>query len=124
MSAGRSSIGRPSSRRPQANARLPSTTDIPRLRARRREARRRRRLARLDLGLGAFVALVLLIATPGLAITAVIALIMLALCVLSVVLERRKHGRESGGGVPRPRRREGATGDREDENADQRLQSP
>ena len=63
--------------------------DISKLRARRRQARRRRRLARLDLGVGLLAAIVLLLATPGLAIAAVVALLVLALCVLSVVLERR-----------------------------------
>lgn len=90
------SATRPSSQRPRALAELAPATevapprDISRLRARRREARRRRRLARLDLGLGVIGAMVLLVATPGLAITAVIALAVLALCVLSAVLERRR----------------------------------
>ena len=44
--------------------------DMTELRARRRDARRRRRLARVDLGLGALTALILLLATPGLAISA------------------------------------------------------
>jgi hypothetical protein len=63
------------------------------LHARRRQARRRRRLARLDLGLGVLGALVLLIATPGLAITALVALLVLALCLLSVAVERRRRAR-------------------------------
>jgi predicted membrane metal-binding protein len=43
----------------------------------------------LDLGLGLIAALVLLLATPGLAMTAVIALVVLAICGLSIVRERR-----------------------------------
>jgi membrane protein implicated in regulation of membrane protease activity len=48
----------------------------------------------LDLGLGLLAALVLLLATPGLAMTAAIALAVLALCVLSALLER--HARRRG----------------------------
>jgi Flp pilus assembly protein TadB len=66
-----------------------SSPEASRLRARRREARRRRRLARIDLGVGLCVAIVLLLATPGLAITAIAALLLLAGCLLSFVLERR-----------------------------------
>lgn len=84
------SATRPSS--PQTDVRVEdaSPRDIARLRARRRAARRRRRLLRVDLGLGVFVAIVLLVATPGLAIAAIMAGLLLALCVLSVVLERRR----------------------------------
>jgi hypothetical protein len=67
--------------------------NMTQLHARRRQARRRRRLARLDLGLGVLGALVLLIATPGLAITALVALLVLALCLLSVAVERRRRAR-------------------------------
>jgi hypothetical protein len=56
---------------------------------RRRDARRRRHVARVDLGLGVAGAVVLLLATPGLAITALVALIVLVLCLLTLVLERR-----------------------------------
>jgi len=80
----------------------PTTADISQLRARRREARRRSRLARLDLGLGVTAAIVLLLASPGLAMTAVIALVLLALCILSVVLERRSRRRRARRGVRRP----------------------
>jgi hypothetical protein len=64
--------------------------DVSRLQARRREARRRRHLARVDVGLGLVGALVLVIATPGLAITGLVALIVLALCGLTFALERRR----------------------------------
>ena len=70
-----------------------SARDIGELRARRRQARRRRRLARLDLGLGVLGAIVLWILTPGLAIAALVALLVLALCLLSVVVERRRRTR-------------------------------
>jgi hypothetical protein len=85
--------------------------DVSRLQARRRDARRRRHLARVDLGLGIVGALVLLLATPGLAITGLVALIVLLLCLLTFVLERRgqvrrsrapdaKRGKRSPGGSP------------------------
>jgi Flp pilus assembly protein TadB len=70
--------------------------DISRLQARRRDARRRQHLLRVDLGLGVVGALVLLLATPGLAITALIALIVLVICLVSVLLERRGRSRRSG----------------------------
>jgi Flp pilus assembly protein TadB len=70
--------------------------DMTRIRARRRQARRRRRLARIDLGLGLFGALLLLVATPGLAITALIAFVMLTACVASFVVEGRRRRRTEG----------------------------
>jgi Flp pilus assembly protein TadB len=91
MSAARSSEEQPRRRRETRPA------DIAQLRARRREASRRRRLARVDLGLGLALALVLLVATPGVAIAALIAGIVLAVCLTSFVVERRRRarGRES-----------------------------
>jgi Flp pilus assembly protein TadB len=91
-----------SSREPSARAGRagPPSRDGSELRERRRVARRRQRLARIDLGLGAAGALVLLLATPGLAVTAVIALLVLALCALSVVVQRRRHKRSERGGSP------------------------
>jgi hypothetical protein len=71
--------------------------DMPRLHARRREARRRRNLARVDVGLGLVCAAVLVIATPGLAITGLIALIVLILVALTFALDRRS----ARGGGPR-----------------------
>jgi UPF0716 family protein affecting phage T7 exclusion len=62
--------------------------DMARLRERRRRARRRRRLARLDATLAVTGAIVVLLATPGLAIAALVALILLAVCVASLVWER------------------------------------
>jgi|GEM_PF-1699622 hypothetical protein len=67
--------------------------DMAHLRARRREARRRQRVARIDLGLGFAAALVLLLATPGLAITLLLVLAILAICGISIVRERRIHSR-------------------------------
>lgn len=61
---------------------------MSRLRERRRLARRRRLLARVDMGLGLAGALVLLLATPGLAIAGIVALALLALCGLSFAWER------------------------------------
>ena len=83
------SATRPASRNAPDSPVVYTQADIPRLRARRREARRRSRLARLDLGLGLIAALVLLLASPGLAMTGVIVLIVLAICALSVPLEGR-----------------------------------
>ena len=62
--------------------------DLSQLHARRRQERRRRNLARLDVGLGLACAVVLILATPGLAITALVALLVLVVCGLSFVLER------------------------------------
>jgi hypothetical protein len=44
----------------------------------------------LDLGLGVLGAIVLIVATPGLAISGLIALLVLAACALSFILERRR----------------------------------
>jgi Flp pilus assembly protein TadB len=57
--------------------------------ARRRDTRRRRHLVRVDLGLGVVGAVVLLLATPGLAITGLVALIVLVLCLVTFFAERR-----------------------------------
>jgi hypothetical protein len=84
------SATRPSRGPSQRGASPPPSRDVAQLRARRRQARRRRRLARLDLGLGVLGAIVLIVATPGLAISGLIALLVLAACALSFVLERRR----------------------------------
>jgi Flp pilus assembly protein TadB len=86
MSATRQS--RAAARPPERVA--PPVRDMAQLRVRRREARRRRRLLRVDLGVGVLCAIVLLLATPGLAIAAILALILISLCIGSVVLERRR----------------------------------
>jgi hypothetical protein len=89
----------------RAPERAPLPADIATLHARRREARRRRRLTRVDLGLGIAAALALLIASPGLAITGLISAFVLAACVISVFAERRMRGRVAK--APRARRRAG-----------------
>jgi len=99
------SATRPSRQRPQqrsAAAGGPATPAVPAgseprdislLRARRREADRRRRLLRLDLALGVLGAIVLLVATPGLAMAAVVAGVLLAVCAVSVLVERRRRAK-------------------------------
>jgi hypothetical protein len=68
--------------------------DMSRLHARRRQARRRRYLIRVDIGLGLLIALAALLITPGLAIVAVVALLVLAICGVSMLLGRwRSRGR-------------------------------
>jgi uncharacterized membrane protein len=83
------SATRPSRQTSQRQGSPPQSRDVAQLRARRRQARRRRRLARLDLGLGVLAAIVLIVGTPGLAISGLIALIVLAACAVSFILERR-----------------------------------
>jgi hypothetical protein len=83
-------------RSPDGPVERPLPADISDLRARRRGARRRRTLARVDLGLGVVGALVLVIVSPGLAITGLIAVLVLVLCGLSFVAQRfvrRRAGR-------------------------------
>ncbi len=72
-------------------ARAPS--ELSERRSRRREADRRRRLLRVDLGLGLLGAIALLVFTPGLAIAAIIALLLVAFCIVSAGLERRRSRR-------------------------------
>lgn len=75
--------------RERATELAPPAAHISELRARRRQARRKRRLARIDLGLGVAGALVLLLASPGLAITWLIAVLVLAVCGISILVQRR-----------------------------------
>jgi hypothetical protein len=60
--------------------------DISDLRARRREARRARYLLRRDIGLGVLIAAVALLFAPGVGILAVVALLILVVCLLSLVI--------------------------------------
>jgi len=78
------------------------------LRARRRRSSqsRRRRLARIDAAIGLAAAAVLLLASPGLAIAAIVALLVLAGCGVSLLVQRRP-------GRRRPRARENGAGPRE-----------
>ncbi len=94
MSATRPS--RPSSRHPRQplTELAPPPADLGALRARRRQARRRRRLARVDVGLGVAGAIVLLIVSPGLAITGLVAALVLAVCGISSLVQRRMRGRD------------------------------
>lgn len=62
--------------------------DMSYLHARRRQASRRRYLFRVDIGLGLLVAVVALLLAPGVAIVAVAALLVLAICGVSILLER------------------------------------
>jgi Flp pilus assembly protein TadB len=55
---------------------------------------RRRRLARIDAALGVLVAILALIIAPGLAIIGVAAMCALALCAISVPLQRRRTRRK------------------------------
>jgi Flp pilus assembly protein TadB len=64
--------------------------DADELRARRRRARRRQRVARIDLGLGVGAALILILITPGLAISGLVAALVLVACMASFVIERRR----------------------------------
>lgn len=93
--------------RPELTA---APADISALRRRRLQARRRRRLARVDVGVGVIAGLMLLIISPGLAISGVIALLVLAVCAGSVFLQRRR--RRHAADAPQARRRRGNAGRR------------
>lgn len=67
--------------------------DIGELRARRQWARRRTRLARIDLGLGVAAAILVSLLSPGVAITAIIAVIVLLAVLASVLVEHRARKR-------------------------------
>jgi Flp pilus assembly protein TadB len=75
----------------------PAPRDISVLHSRRREANRRRRLLRVDIGLGVLAGIVLLLATPGIAIAAIFAGVLLVACVVSVLLQRRRERRRRQG---------------------------
>ncbi len=62
--------------------------DMSYLHARRRQASRRRHLFRVDIGLGLLIAIVTLLIAPGVAIVAAVALLVLAICIASIPLER------------------------------------
>ena len=66
--------------------------DMAELRERRRRASNRKRLLRLDLGLGVLAAILLLIISPGLAITGLVAVVLLVGVLASIVIERRRRG--------------------------------
>jgi hypothetical protein len=85
--------------------------DASELQARRRQVRRHRHLARVDVGLGLLAALVLIIATPGLAISGLLALVVLGACLFSLRRERRGH-RGRGRRARRAARGRSGRGDR------------
>ena len=66
------------------------TRDMAELRERRARSRRRTRLARLDLGIGVFAAIFLLILSPGLAITGLVAVLLLVGVFGSIFIQRRR----------------------------------
>jgi Flp pilus assembly protein TadB len=88
-----SAAGSPDGRRRAATTGQQRPADIARLRARRRAWRRRRRLLRVDLGFGVAAALIILLVSPGLAITGLLSLVILVLCGLSIALGRRRRAR-------------------------------
>jgi Flp pilus assembly protein TadB len=62
--------------------------DMSYLHARRRQASRHRYLFRVDICLGLLIAVAALLLAPGVAIVAVAALLVLAICSVSILLER------------------------------------
>lgn len=64
--------------------------DLSRRRARRAQARHERQLLRADVAVGIVVAIVGLIIAPGLAVVAIVALAILAVCGVWLLLERRR----------------------------------
>jgi Flp pilus assembly protein TadB len=81
---------------------IPVTAPNEKLRERRRAAQRRKHLARVDVGLGLLAALIIVVAAPGLAITALIVLIMLIAVGIAYLVERqlRARRRRRPGGEP------------------------
>jgi hypothetical protein len=68
-------------------------------RIRRREvryARRRRINAQVDVSIGVLIAIVVLLAAPGLAIVALMAAVALAACLVSLGIEHRRRMRAAG----------------------------
>ena len=68
--------------------------DMSQLHARRRQANRRRYLFRVDIGLGLLIAVAALLLAPGVAIVAVVALLVLAICSVSILLGRWRSRRQ------------------------------
>jgi len=81
------------------------TRDMTELRERRARARRRTRLARLDLGIGVAGAILLLIISPGLAITGIVAVLLLLGVFGSIFIQRRRTRRVASPESGRRRRR-------------------
>lgn len=68
--------------------------DMAHLRARRRQARRRRHLLRMDIALGLLIALLAVLLAPGMASAAIAALTVFAICVVSILLDRWRAPRD------------------------------
>jgi hypothetical protein len=66
--------------------------DMGPLLARRRAARRRTRLARIDLGIGVALAVLLLLLAPGLAIVTLVAFVLILAVAVSLLVDHRHHG--------------------------------
>lgn len=85
-----------SSRQPRTGpAGRPPVRDFSPRRDRGGKARRRTRLARLDVALGIVAAIVLILATPGLAISTLVAVVVLVVCGLSALAGRAVRRRRS-----------------------------
>ncbi|HEX3509680.1 MAG TPA: hypothetical protein VHT27_01145 [Solirubrobacteraceae bacterium] len=81
---------------PEAPRRAPGERSAA-LKLRRATARRRTRLARVDLAISVLVAVVLLLIVPGLAIAGIVALVALFVCCASLLLARRRRRRGERG---------------------------
>lgn len=98
MSTARMSAPEPRSRPDAAQRR-----DMAELQERRRVARRNTRVLRLDLALGVLAAIILLLTSPGLAITGVAAFVLLVGVFGSITIERRRRRKRSSEPARRPR---------------------
>ena len=91
--------------------------DMSSLKRRREQARQRRLRARVDVAAGVGIALFAIVVTAGLAIVGIVALVLLAACLISVALERRwlrrPRRRAPGGSSQRPRRARPTTPERQ-----------
>jgi hypothetical protein len=117
------SATRPSRPRTPERSAAPAPRDMSRLRARRREANRRRRLLRVDVGAGVLGALVLLLATPCVAIAAIFAGLLLLACAISVLLQRRSARKRAGVVSPRRAARDARRRESSQEHAGERGRS-
>jgi Flp pilus assembly protein TadB len=62
------------------------TPDTPKLRVRHSVDRKRRRLLRVDIGLGLLAAIAAVVLAPGLGVVAVVALAVLMVCFVSLAI--------------------------------------
>lgn len=84
---------RPSVREPRERLEGRPRRERPLVRPHRRRARSREQLLRLDVAIGVLAAIVLLVLSPGLAVTGFIALVLLLAVFGSIALERRRRMR-------------------------------